>query len=151
VPHHDGRPATGPLNRRQFLRLLGAAGGTAAVFSAMDAWGMIAASAAEAPPTLEGRAEGRRVVILCVGLAGMTAAYELSKLPVIHIVLRGRAGMPSFGGVDDDQIALIVSYVRQAWENDAHPVDAEMVATVRDGDELDLTPTGPLDRPGAGD
>jgi mono/diheme cytochrome c family protein len=70
--------------------------------------------------------------------------------PVIHIVLNGRAGMPSFGGVDDDQIALIVSYVRQAWENDAHPVDAEMVATVRDGDELDLTPTGPLERPGAG-
>jgi mono/diheme cytochrome c family protein len=70
--------------------------------------------------------------------------------PVSHTILNGRAGMPSFGGLSDEQIALIVSYVRQAWENDAHPIDAGMVATVRDGDELDLTPTAPLDRPGAG-
>jgi monoamine oxidase len=68
------------MDRRHFLRLLGATGGAAAVFGAMDAWGMIAASAAEAPPELEGRADGRRVVILGAGLAGMTAAYELSKL-----------------------------------------------------------------------
>jgi monoamine oxidase len=91
VPHHDGRPATGPMNRRQFLRLLGAAGGTAAIFSAMDAWGMIAASAAEAPPTLEGRAEGRRVVILGAGLAGMTAAYELSKLGYETPIIEARS------------------------------------------------------------
>jgi cytochrome c oxidase subunit II len=69
---------------------------------------------------------------------------------VIHVVLNGRAGMPSFGGVSDEQLALIISYVRQAWENEAHRVDAGMVATVRDGDELDLTPVSPLDRPGAG-
>jgi cytochrome c oxidase subunit II len=69
---------------------------------------------------------------------------------VLHIVLNGRAGMPPFAGLGDEQLALIVSYVRQAWENEAHRVDAEMVATVREGDELDLTPTSPLDRPGAG-
>ncbi len=68
------------IDRRHFLRLLGATGGTAAVFGAMDAWGMIAASAAEAPPDLEGSADGRRVIILGAGLAGMTAAYELAKL-----------------------------------------------------------------------
>jgi cytochrome c oxidase subunit II len=69
---------------------------------------------------------------------------------IVHVVLNGRAGMPSFGGLSDERIALIVSYVRNAWENDAHPVDAEMVATVRDGDELDLERVSPLDRPGAG-
>ena len=68
------------INRRDFLRLLGATGGTAAVFSAMDAWGMAMASTVEAPPDLSGRADGRRVIILGAGLAGMTAAHELSKL-----------------------------------------------------------------------
>jgi monoamine oxidase len=78
------------MNRRHFLRLLGATGGTAAVFGAMDAWGMIAASAAEAPPELEGRADGRRVVILGAGLAGMTAAYELQKLGYDTPILEAR-------------------------------------------------------------
>jgi monoamine oxidase len=68
------------MSRRHFLRVLGATGGAAAALGAMDAWGMMLASAAEAPPTLSGNADGRRVIILGAGLAGMTAAYELSKL-----------------------------------------------------------------------
>jgi cytochrome c oxidase subunit II len=69
---------------------------------------------------------------------------------ILHVVLNGRAGMPAFGGLSDERIALIVSYVRNAWENDAHGVDADMVGTVRDGDELDFERVEPLDRPGAG-
>ena len=80
MQRHDADAPTRGMNRRHFLRLLGVTGGATAVFGAMDAWGMIAASAAEAPPELEGRADGRRVVILGAGLAGMTAAYELQKL-----------------------------------------------------------------------
>ncbi|MFO7546772.1 MAG: flavin monoamine oxidase family protein [Trueperaceae bacterium] len=68
------------MSRRHFLRVLGATGGAAAAIGAMDAWGMMMASAAEAPPVLSGNANGRRVIILGAGLAGMTAAYELSKL-----------------------------------------------------------------------
>ena len=74
--------STGPrsMSRRRFLQVLGATGGAAAAVGAMDAWGMMMASAAEAPPVLSGNADGRRVIILGAGLAGMTAAYELSKL-----------------------------------------------------------------------
>ena len=70
---------------------------------------------------------------------------------VLRIVLDGRAGMPAFGSsLDNEQLALIVSYVRNAWENEAHPVDAAMVETVRGGGDLDLEPATPTYRPGAG-
>lgn len=68
-----------PLNRRRFLRLLGAASGSGAVLAAMDAWGMGIASKQEAPPRLSQVGDGKRVVILGAGVAGMTAAYELRK------------------------------------------------------------------------
>ncbi len=70
---------------------------------------------------------------------------------VLRLVLQGRAGMPAYGGsLDNRQLALIVSYVRNAWENEAHPVDASMVETVRGGGDLELEPTTPTTRPGAG-
>lgn len=69
---------------------------------------------------------------------------------IVHLLLNGRAGMPAFGGLPDEELALIASYVRNAWENEAHPVDADMIATVRDGDELDLESGDPMERPGAG-
>jgi mono/diheme cytochrome c family protein len=50
----------------------------------------------------------------------------------ISTVLTGRGGMPRFAGTfDDTEIASIVSYVRQAWDNDAGPVSPEDVAKVR--------------------
>jgi cytochrome c6 len=70
---------------------------------------------------------------------------------LIRLVLHGRAGMPAFGGsLDNETIALIVSYIRNAWDNEAHPVDASMVETVRGGGDLELEPTTPTTRPGAG-
>jgi mono/diheme cytochrome c family protein len=71
---------------------------------------------------------------------------------VIRIILHGRAGMPGFAGsLDNEQIAHITSYIRNAWDNEAHLVDAEMVEIVRGGGDLDLAPTTPTTRPGAGD
>ncbi len=70
---------------------------------------------------------------------------------VLRLILNGRAGMPAYGGsLDNRQIALIVSYIRNAWANEAHPVDASMVETVRGGGDLELEPTTPTTRPGAG-
>ena len=51
---------------------------------------------------------------------------------VIDTVLNGRKGklgqMPTWKGTfTDQQIAAIISYVRQAWTNKAEPVTAEMV------------------------
>jgi len=67
------------LKRRDFLKMLGAVGGTSMVMSGLDSFGMSMASAQDAPPDLSGRRDGTRVLILGAGVAGMTAAYELSK------------------------------------------------------------------------
>jgi mono/diheme cytochrome c family protein len=53
------------------------------------------------------------------------------------VVLTGRGGMPRFSGTyDDEEIASVVTYVRQAWENDASAVSPEFVAEVRAGYEV---------------
>lgn len=53
---------------------------------------------------------------------------------VIATVLKGRAGMPTFAtSLDDDKMALVLTYVRQSWGNKAAAVSAADVKTVRDG------------------
>ena len=56
--------------------------------------------------------------------------------PVIATVLKGRKGslgrMPSWADkLDDQQIAAVVTYIRQAWSNRAAPVTPAMVAAGR--------------------
>jgi len=63
--------------KREFIQAVAAFGGTSAVLTSLDGWGMGFASAMQAPPELMGRSNGTRVLILGGGLAGMTAAYEL--------------------------------------------------------------------------
>ncbi len=62
--------------RRDFLRMLGAVGGSSAVWTATRAWGLMTPTMQE-PPPLQGNANGRRIIIIGAGLGGMTAAYEL--------------------------------------------------------------------------
>ena len=64
------------LTRRCFLTRIGSIGGSAAVLTALESWNMGLASAQNAPPRLEGSANGRSVVIVGAGLAGLGAAYE---------------------------------------------------------------------------
>lgn len=50
----------------------------------------------------------------------------------IYTVLYGRGGMPRFNTTySDEDIASIVTFVRQEWDNDSGPVTAEEVAAVR--------------------
>jgi cytochrome c oxidase subunit II len=52
--------------------------------------------------------------------------------PVIEIVLYGRGAMPSFGErLDDEQIAGVVTYIRNTWGNDASVVTPEEVQQAR--------------------
>jgi monoamine oxidase len=74
------RCMTAPLTRREFLYRAAAVGGSALLLGTMNAWGMGIASTAHAPPPLSGSGKGRKVAILGAGLAGMTAAWELSKI-----------------------------------------------------------------------
>jgi mono/diheme cytochrome c family protein len=53
---------------------------------------------------------------------------------VIATVLKGRGGMPAFGAtLDDEKIALAISYIRSAWGNQAGAVAPAMVQAVRSG------------------
>jgi cytochrome c6 len=52
----------------------------------------------------------------------------------IHVVLDGRAGMPTFkADLTDDQIAAALTHVRTSWGNAAGPVTAAEVAAIRTG------------------
>lgn len=53
--------------------------------------------------------------------------------PAIDVVLHGRGVMPSFeGALSAQQIAAILSYVRNAWDNQAPTVSAEQVQAVQE-------------------
>ncbi len=67
------------LSRRTFIEKLAVVGGMSLAMAGMEALGFGFASAQAAPPTLTGRGKGTKVVVLGAGLAGMTAAYELTK------------------------------------------------------------------------
>ena len=68
-------------SRRNFLELVGKAGGAAAVYETMTALGLINLPEAWAgPPALPpGSGAGKSVLILGAGIGGLTLAYELSK------------------------------------------------------------------------
>lgn len=55
-----------------------------------------------------------------------------SPQPLIRTVLYGRGVMPAFAqSLSNGEIAAVLSYIRQAWQNVAAPVTAEQVGTVR--------------------
>jgi monoamine oxidase len=71
----DNRPA---MTKRDLLGLIGAVAGGSAMYMAMGAFDQAKASSFK-PVTLEGGAKGASVLILGAGVAGMTAALELSR------------------------------------------------------------------------
>ncbi|OGT70250.1 MAG: hypothetical protein A3H44_00970 [Gammaproteobacteria bacterium RIFCSPLOWO2_02_FULL_57_10] len=69
-----------PVSRREFLNLIAATSGTAAVLGITSALGMIPSSAsASVPDLLRLSNQSRKVVILGGGISGLTVAYELGK------------------------------------------------------------------------
>ena len=69
------------MTRRNFIQSLGAVAGIEAVHRTMEALGLagMGTARAAAPDLPSGSGHGRSVVILGAGIAGMTAAFELSK------------------------------------------------------------------------
>ena len=84
------------FSRRHFLNLVGAAGGSAAVYQAGLALGLIASAGHAHTPraTLAAPGSGRRVVVLGAGISGLTCAYELERAgyEVTVIEASGRVG-----------------------------------------------------------
>src|SRR6202795_105051 len=64
-------------SRRDLLRLIGVAAGSAAMYQAMSSLGFAADSPDRGPVDLQGAPKGASVLILGAGMAGLTAAYEL--------------------------------------------------------------------------
>ena len=100
------------FTRRKFLKMLGAAGGAATVFSALEAWNLSTASGMDAPPPLDGNADGVRVVILGAGPAGLACAYELAQrgYDVTVLEARNRVGGHVFtvrGGQVSEEIGTL--------------------------------------------
>ncbi|MEA1674392.1 flavin monoamine oxidase family protein [Nitrospirillum sp. BR 11163] len=93
MPAMRNLPGAG-VTRRHFLEKAALLGGSAMVMTALNAWGAGIASMASAPPALRGSGAGHKLLILGAGVAGMTAAYEMSKLGYQVTILEARA----FGG-----------------------------------------------------
>lgn len=87
------------ITRRQFLTTVGKIGGSAALFSVMGTMGLFSPETMKAaeytPPSrndlsLTNR-NGKRVIILGGGIAGMTAAYELEEAGYDCTILEARS------------------------------------------------------------
>lgn len=65
--------------RRQLLAMIGQVAGAAAMYQAMTSLGFAAESGYSGQPELQGPRQGRRVLILGAGIAGMAAAYEMRR------------------------------------------------------------------------
>lgn len=76
------------LTRRQFITQVAAAGGS--VYAAMLALDLLR-QPAQATFAPAGQVEGKRIIILGAGLAGMSAAYELGKLGYDCQILEARS------------------------------------------------------------
>ncbi len=69
-----------PVTRREFLNLIAATGGFAAVLGVGGALGLIPASTSASVPNLMPlNGQSKRVVVLGGGISGLTTAYELGK------------------------------------------------------------------------
>ncbi|MEK3882791.1 FAD-dependent oxidoreductase [Paenibacillus sp. PL2-23] len=90
---------TPEMSRRQFLSTVGKLGGGAAVFSVMGTMGLLSPETLKAadftPPdknelSMTNR-NGKKIIILGAGIAGMTAAYELGLAGYDCTILEARA------------------------------------------------------------
>lgn len=72
--------------------------------------------------------EGRPIRILLHGMEG--------EMEVRGNIYNGQ--MPGFGRLDDEEIAAVLTHIRQSWDNDASEITADQVAAVRDA-EADRT------------
>ena len=83
-------PSAFPPTRRMFLEHLAGVGGTPLLLAGMSALGFGIEARAATPPQLSGGAKGKSVVILGAGVAGLTAAYEMSRAGYHVTVLEAR-------------------------------------------------------------
>lgn len=100
-----------PPTRRQLLTMIGKVGGASALYQAMTVLGHAAESQFTGPPRLSGARPGASVLVLGAGLAGMLAAYELTKAgyKVQILEFQGRTGGRNYSVRGGDTITELGS------------------------------------------
>ena len=90
----ENNSAVSSPSRRDLLRMIGVAAGSAAMYQAMTSLGFAADSPYRGPVDLQGAPRGASMLVLGAGLAGMSAAYELRNAgyQVQVLEFNGRAG-----------------------------------------------------------
>ncbi|RIK35959.1 MAG: hypothetical protein DCC55_28760, partial [Chloroflexi bacterium] len=69
-------------------------------------------------------------------LAGNEFVLAEDPTPVLDVVLHGRGEMPAFAdSLSDEEIAGVVTYIRNTWDNEAAVVSPTQVQQVREGEE----------------
>jgi mono/diheme cytochrome c family protein len=88
--------------------------------------------------------DGRGVAMLFPSLAQSALVHASDPTTAIRLVLRGgrsvatdreptAPGMPPFGWqLNDEQVAAVLTYIRNAWQSKASPVAADAVGNARD-------------------
>ena len=113
-----------PMTKRKFLQSVGAVAGAGAVYRTMEALGLSGGGTAHAatPDLPAGSGAGKRVVILGAGIAGMAAAWELSRAGYRCTLLEatGRAGGRSFTARVGDVLEEIDSRQRAGFGGEDH-------------------------------
>jgi mono/diheme cytochrome c family protein len=89
------------------------------------------------------KADGKGAPGLFTALAGTALVQQSDPSSLLHVVLRGTiglatpqaptaAGMPAFAWVlNDDQVAAVLTYIRNSWGNSAPPVTASDASKAR--------------------
>ena len=115
----------GKWTRRRFLEAVGRVGGAAAVYESMVALGIVRVPDSAYAKTLqipEGAGNGKTIVILGAGVAGLTAAYELTKRKsgynIIILEAQHRTGGRSYTVRTGDKI--IEKHGNDIWEQTSH-------------------------------
>src|SRR5438309_607022 len=73
------KPGSAPFSRRDLLKRIGTLAGTATMYQCMTALGHAAESDFRGPIKLDGAPRNTSILILGAGIAGLVAAYELSR------------------------------------------------------------------------
>jgi monoamine oxidase len=110
------------LSRRALIHGVGRAGGIAGAYRTMAAMGLLAVPAAYAGPPALPAGNGRRVVIIGAGIAGMVAALELREAGYAPLVLeaRTRPGGRNWSLRAGDEIQETGSVQRVRWNVAEH-------------------------------
>jgi monoamine oxidase len=110
------------VSRRDLIHQVGRLGGVAAAYRTMAAMGLLPIPEAYAGPPPLPPGNGRRIVIIGAGIAGMVLARELRKAGYAPLVLeaRTRSGGRNWSLRGGDEIRETASVQRVAWDAGPH-------------------------------